>query len=71
MPKPVNLENSFAAYASQSSVENHVLHYTRMNQLKSIRVPLEQMNVLKEFFRGIADDEQAYAILNAVAVAHP
>jgi len=70
LPRPVKLENSFAAYTSQSSVENHTLHYTRMYQLKSIRVPLEQMDQLKEFFRGITDDERAYAILDTVAVAH-
>jgi hypothetical protein len=28
------------------------------------------MQQLKEFFRSIADDERAYAILNPVAVAH-
>ena len=71
LPKPVQLENSFAAYTSQSRVENHVLRYSRMYQLKSIRVSLEQMNQLKEFLRSIADDERAYAILNTVAVAHP
>ena len=70
LPKPLKLENSFADYTSQSSVDNHVLRYTRTYQLKSIRVSLEQMNELKEFFRSIADDERAYAILNTVAVAH-
>src|SRR5215469_15346156 len=70
LPKPLKLENSFADYTSQSSVDNHVLHYTRTYQLKSIRVSLEQMNLLKEFFRSIAGDERAYAILNTVAVAH-
>ena len=55
LPKPLQLENSFADYTSQSSVDNHVLHYTRTYQLKSIRVSLEQMNQVKGFFRSIRD----------------
>lgn len=65
LPGPVRYESSFGAYVSQISSDAHVIHYTRTYQLKTLRVPLEEQEQLKEFFRKITDDERAYAILNS------
>jgi len=69
LPQPVRLENSFADYTSESSVENQTLYYKRTYQLKSLRVSLEQMDHLKQFLRSIEDDERAYAILTSTGAA--
>ena len=57
---------SFAAYKSETHSTEHALHYTRTYELKDVRVPAEHLEELKQFFRQVADDERAYAILKAL-----
>jgi uncharacterized protein DUF3857/transglutaminase superfamily protein len=63
MPQTVKYDYPFAAYKSEIHRTEHALHYTRTYELKDVRVPLERLQDLKQFFREIADDERAYAIL--------
>ena len=46
-----------------------MLHYKRTYELRDVRIPVERLQDLKTFFREIADDERAYAILKAPASA--
>ena len=55
----------FAGYKSELHGDAHTLHYSRMYELKNLRVQLEQVKELKQFFRTISDDERAYAILTS------
>ncbi len=68
-PQHVNCKYPFATYTSEWRAAEHVLHYARTYELKDIRVPLEQMDDLKTFFRQIADDERAYTILKSLPSA--
>jgi len=63
IPQPVKYDYPFAAYRSETHATEHVLHYTRTYELKDVRVPVERLGDLKQFFREIADDERAYMIL--------
>jgi transglutaminase-like putative cysteine protease len=63
IPQPVKYDYPFAAYKSETHATEHVLHYTRTYELKDVRVPVERLGDLKQFFREIADDERAYTIL--------
>jgi hypothetical protein len=63
MPQTVSYNYPFAAYKSATHITEHALHYTRTYVLKDVRVPVERLEDLKQFFREIADDERAYTIL--------
>jgi hypothetical protein len=63
VPKAVRYEYPFATYKSETKAGEHSLHYSRTYELKEVRVPLEKLEDLKRFFRDVADDEHAYAIL--------
>ena len=65
LPEPVRYEIPFGAYESQTHADSHVVRYTRTYQLRTLRVPVDELEHLKEFFRKIADDERAYVILNS------
>ena len=39
------------------------LHYSRTYERKDVRIPLEKLGDLKEFYSEIMDDERGYAIL--------
>jgi len=69
MAPTVKYEYPFATYKSETRVTEQVLHYTRTYELKDVRVPVERLEDLKKFFREIADDERAYAILKAPVTA--
>jgi Domain of Unknown Function with PDB structure (DUF3857)/Transglutaminase-like superfamily len=63
IPQAVKYDYPFAAYKSETRGTEHSLHYTRTYELKDVRVPVEELEDLKTFFREIADDERAYTIL--------
>ena len=69
MAPTVKYEYPFATYKSETRVTEHALHYARTYELKDVRVPVERLEDLKKFFREIADDEHAYAILRAPVTA--
>lgn len=65
IPQTVKYSYPFASYKSETHSTEHALHYTRTYELKDVRVPAEHLEELKQFFRQVADDERAYAILKA------
>ena len=62
-PEAVKYDHPFAAYKSESRITEHLLHYSRSYELKDVRIPVEQLEDLKKFFREISDDERAYTIM--------
>lgn len=65
LPESVRYESPFGDYESQTRVDSHVVRYTRTYRLKTLLVPVDEQEHLKEFFRKIADDERSYVILNS------
>jgi len=63
LPHAVQYESSFATYKSELRTDGHTLHYSREYEVRTLRVPLEELGTLKEFFRTIAQDERAFAFL--------
>jgi hypothetical protein len=63
MPQPVKYDHPFAAYRSETRTAEHALHYARTYELKDVRVPVNRLEDLKNFFREVADDERAYTVL--------
>jgi transglutaminase-like putative cysteine protease len=62
-PEAVKYEYPFATYKSEIHVAEHVLHYSRSYELKDVRIPVERLDDLRQFFREMADDERAYTIM--------
>lgn len=63
LPSPVHVTSSFGEYRSKVEIEGNVLRYTRTYQINDVLVPLEHMDELKKFYRQIAADERANAVL--------
>ncbi|HXZ28444.1 MAG TPA: transglutaminase, partial [Terriglobales bacterium] len=63
LPTPADLDAGFASYKSQIQVQGNVLHYSRQYEIKDILVPTEQLPKLKTFYRRVAGDENASAVL--------
>jgi hypothetical protein len=63
LPQPVSVVSDFGEYRSQIEVKNNVLHYSRTYEIKSVIVPTQKLNDLKQFYRRIAADERASAVL--------
>ena len=59
-PQSVTYDNQFAAYKSEIHLAENSLRYTRMYELKDVRVPVGGLGELKKFFRQIDDDERGY-----------
>lgn len=66
LPPPVELDYGFAAYRSKVEVEGNVLRYHREYTVKEVKVPTARLADLKKFYRQIAADERASAILTRV-----
>jgi len=63
LPTAADLDAGFASYKSQIQVQGSVLHYSRQYQIKDILVPTERLPKLKTFYRQVAGDENASAVL--------
>ena len=63
LPQPASSEFDFGRYSSETKLENNVLLYKRTYETRKITVPLAQVPDLKTFFRKIAADERATAVL--------
>jgi hypothetical protein len=63
LPPPVDLDAGFASYRSEIRAEGGVLRYSRVYTVKTVRVPPEQQELLKKFYRAIAADERNTAVL--------
>lgn len=63
LPAPVNLDVGFAAYKSETKVENHTLHYRRTYTVREITLPADRYPDVQKLARTIAGDEQSSAVL--------
>lgn len=63
IPDGVELDYGFARYHSRYEVEGRVLRYHREYVLREVLVPTERLQELKRFYRQIAADERASAVL--------
>jgi transglutaminase-like putative cysteine protease len=67
LPDPVKADYPFASYTSKVECDGKVLRYTRMMQVKSVLVPVEQLPDLKKFYEQVGEDENASAVLKPTA----
>jgi len=65
VPQSVAYDNTFASYKSETHVVENLLRYTRTYEIKDVRVPMERMGDLRNFFRNVGNDERGYAIMKA------
>jgi len=63
LPQPVKVDCEYASYQSEVKVTGNVLHYKRTYEVKDISVPTEKLAQVKDFFRQVAADERASAVL--------
>jgi len=67
LPPPVQAESSFGEYRSKTEVAGNVLRYTRTYQIKDVWIPADRQDEFKKFYRQVAADERASAVLKRVA----
>ncbi len=63
LPPAVDLDYSFASYHSKTEATGDALKYTRTFEIKELSVPVEKIEELRKFYRGIAGDERNTAVL--------
>lgn len=64
-PESVKYDYGFAAYKNETTIAEHTLTYNRVYESRDLKIPLERLDELKQFYRQIADDERAYTIMKA------
>jgi hypothetical protein len=63
LPPPVKLDVGFAAYQSETKVENNTLHYSRTYTVREIVLPANRYPDVQKLARTINGDEQSSAVL--------
>jgi hypothetical protein len=63
LPRPVQVDLGIVSYSSKTGLRGKVLQYTRQLQIKDVLATSEQLAELKAFFRQVAADEKATAVL--------
>jgi transglutaminase-like putative cysteine protease len=63
LPPPVQADIAAASYGSKSEMEGRVLRYSRRLEIRDVLVDKEQIADLKKFYRQVAADERAKAVL--------
>jgi len=63
LPPAVHLTYRFAEYSSSVEVKGRTLYFSRKRTIHERRVTLADFDDLKTFYRRIAEDEQAVAVL--------
>lgn len=63
LPPAVDVDYPFGSYHSNTELNGNVLRYSRTFILKKSSIPVEQAEDLRHFFRTIAFDERAPAVL--------
>jgi transglutaminase-like putative cysteine protease len=63
LPKPVKEDCDYASYESSVEVSGGVLHYKRTYVVKDVLVPQQKLDVIRGFFREVANDERSSAVL--------
>lgn len=69
LPPEVNVDVGIARYRSQTKVTGSLLTYTRLYQVNEILVPAARLAEFSNFYRQIAADEQASAVLKKQSTA--
>jgi transglutaminase-like putative cysteine protease len=67
VPPPVDVDDGFAAYRSETKIVGRALRYTRTLEIKDLSVPVSKAQELREFYRIIAGDERNSAVLKRVS----
>jgi hypothetical protein len=62
-PRGVTADVGALTYSSKTELDGALLRYSRQMEIKDTRVPLGQVLELKRFFRQMAGDEKAKAVL--------
>jgi hypothetical protein len=63
LPPPVQADMRTLSYSSKTEVDGKVLRYNRRLEIKDVLVSTEQLADLKKFYRQVAADEKARAVL--------
>ena len=63
LPRTINVDLGFAAYHSETRLENNALHYSRTYTVREIMLPAEKYPEVQKLARTIAGDEQSSAVL--------
>lgn len=63
LPPPTDIDYSFGSYHSKTEASGQTLHYRRSMEIKELSVPVSKLDELKKFYRMIAADERATAVL--------
>jgi hypothetical protein len=63
LPPAVDVDYPFGSYHSSTALKGNVLRYSRTFILKKSSIPVEQAEDLRHFYRTIAIDERASAVL--------
>ena len=63
VPAPVRLDVGFAAYQSETKVENNMLHYSRTYTVREIVLPASRYAEVQKLSRVMNADEQSSAVL--------
>ena len=69
LPAPVTAQSPQWSYSSSAEVKNGVLTYKRVFERKTVLVPLSGYEEMKSFYRRVATDERALAVLKKAAPA--
>ena len=71
LPLAITLDGPVSAYRSKAEVKGNVLAYQRVYEVKHVQVPLTQIDELRRFFRQVATDERALAVLKRTVPPAP
>jgi Domain of Unknown Function with PDB structure (DUF3857)/Transglutaminase-like superfamily len=66
LPRPVQASCDYAAYHSDTTLKDGVLHYQRTLEIKDVIVPKEKLPEIRTFLQQVAADQTAAAVLKKV-----
>jgi hypothetical protein len=66
LPPAVDLDVGFASYHSKTELKDRTLHYQRSFRVNELLVPAGKAAQLRDFYRAIAADERAVAVLKRI-----
>jgi hypothetical protein len=62
LPDPAELKTAATSYNSKAEMNGNVLHYVRRYEINDVRVPLEHLKELRQFYRQLTADERSIAV---------
>jgi uncharacterized protein DUF3857/transglutaminase superfamily protein len=63
IPTPVDVKSDYGAYRSKIELTGSTLHYQRVYEINKVLVPTQNLPEVRGFFKEIATDERASAVL--------